>query len=126
MTRLAFKEFKFRGSNKQTKCRNNELKFGFSFAMKLKAHGKAIAFIKKFKTGIELAYFSSRVFELSSKSSLRLQNSGLDGRKTSWRISTAVVVVRLVHVVPVAYTAEVIILFFVLPERGTVMSNLVI
>ena len=38
--------------------------------------------------------------------------------------TTAVVVVRLVHVVPVAATAEVLILFFVLPQRGAMMSDL--
>ena len=39
--------------------------------------------------------------------------------------TNAVVVVRQVHVVvPVAVTVEVLILFFVLPQRGAMMSDL--
>lgn len=50
-------------------------------------------------------------------------SSGLDDNLT-FRITSAIFIIRVVHVVPVAAAAEVV-LFFVLPERGSVMSDLV-
>jgi hypothetical protein len=50
---------------------------------------------------------------------------GLVDKLTS-RITCSIFVIRLVHVVPVVATAAAeVVLFFVLPERGPVMSDLV-